>query len=193
MHSKQWLLDEIGRGEQAKYLFFWGHQPKVDRSVGSQCLSQWWPSTFEVDGVRFRTAEHFMMWSKARMFGDERAAEQVLTAEHPGQVKKIGRTVAGFDEERWERARFEVVVAGSLAKFGQDEQLAAYLRGTGDRVLVEASPVDAIWGIGLAADHPAAAEPAAWPGLNLLGFALMAAREVLAGRTDPASPAGLSA
>ncbi|MBF6357131.1 NADAR family protein [Nocardia higoensis] len=193
MYSKQWLLDELGRGERAKYLFFWGHQPKADGGAGAHCLSQWWPSAFEVDGLRFRTTEHFMMWRKARMFGDERAAEQVLAAEHPGQAKKIGRTVAGFDEQRWERARFEVVVAGNVAKFGQEQQLSAYLAGTGDRVLVEASPVDPIWGIGLAADDPAAAEPATWPGLNLLGFALMAARDVLTGRVDPAAATERSA
>ncbi|WP_040795255.1 NADAR family protein [Nocardia higoensis] len=193
MYSKQWLLDELARGEQVKYQFFWGHQPKPNRSVGQECLSQWWPSAFEVDGFCFRTAEHFMMWSKARMFGDERAAELVLAAEHPGEAKKIGRMIAGFDEKLWEERRFEVVVAGSVAKFGSDDQLSAYLTGTRDRVLVEASPVDSIWGIGLAANDPAVAEPAAWPGLNLLGFALMAARDVLAGRAEPPARAELSA
>jgi len=51
------------------------------------------------------------------------------------------------------------------------------------RVLVEASPLDRVWGIGLAADDPRAADPAGWRGLNLLGFALMEARDLLSGRS----------
>ncbi|MEU4646849.1 NADAR family protein [Nocardia fluminea] len=82
----------------------------------------------------------------------------------------------------WERARFGIVVAGSVAKFGQNDALRGYLVGTGARVLVEASPVDRIWGIGMAADDPGALDPGRWKGLNLLGFALMRAREELIGQ-----------
>ena len=85
----------------------------------------------------------------------------------------------GFDEAVWERERFGIVVEGSVHKFGQDAALRQFLLGTGERVLVEASPRDRIWGIGLAADDERATDPARWRGLNLLGFALMEAREVL--------------
>lgn len=80
----------------------------------------------------------------------------------------------------WAAHRFAAVVDGNRGMFGADPQLGAYLLGTGDAVLVEASPVDAIWGIGLAADHPDAPHPSRWPGLNLLGFALMQVRAELA-------------
>jgi ribA/ribD-fused uncharacterized protein len=73
------------------------------------------------------------------------------------------------------------VVAGSVHKFGQDPALRAHLLGTGSRVLVEASPRDRIWGIGLTADDDRAARPQLWQGLNLLGFALMEARQRLTG------------
>lgn len=85
----------------------------------------------------------------------------------------------GFDQAVWERERSGIVVEGSVHKFGQDDRLRGYLLGTGDRVLVEASPMDRIWGIGLAADDERAQDPARWRGLNLLGFALMEARERL--------------
>ena len=162
-----------------KYLFFWGHRPSRDGSITSSCLSQWWPSPFTVDGTTFATAEHYMMWSKARLFGDTATAARVLDVRHPNEAKTLGRRVGNFDEDRWVAARYDIVVAGSVAKFGQNPELKAFLLGTGDRVLVEASPLDRVWGIGLAADDPRAADPDRWLGLNLLGLALMDAREVL--------------
>ncbi len=85
----------------------------------------------------------------------------------------------GFDEAVWERERFGIVVEGSVHKFAAHPALRRFLLDTGDRVLVEASPVDRVWGIGLAADDEAAMDPERWRGPNLLGFALMAARERL--------------
>lgn len=120
-----------------------------------------------------------MMAEKARLFGDSEAREKILGAPSPAAAKKLGRTVRGFHQQRWAKARFDIVVAGSTAKFGQNPTLAAFLVGTRDRVLVEASPTDRIWGIGLAATNAAAERPEDWRGLNLLGFALMEARRRL--------------
>jgi ribA/ribD-fused uncharacterized protein len=174
------LRSAIATGVRVKYLFFWGHQPSNDGRITASCLSQWWPAPFTVDGVRFGSAEHYMMWRKAMLFGDGATAERIVAAGHPRQAKELGRGVRGFDEDRWAAERFEIVVAASLAKFGQHPDLAGFLLGSAGRVLVEASPVDRIWGIGLAADDPRASDPARWQGLNLLGFALMRAREALA-------------
>ncbi|GLW05172.1 hypothetical protein Misp01_03020 [Microtetraspora sp. NBRC 13810] len=161
------------------YLFFWGPRP-----AGSQarkgCLSQWWPGDFSVDGVVYRTAEHYMMAAKARLFGDGEMAAKIVAAGHPGEARALGRQVRGFDEDAWVAARSGVVVAGNLAKFGQHPAARDFLLRTGSRVLVEASPLDRIWGIGLAEDDSRAARPADWRGLNLLGFALMEVRQALA-------------
>ncbi|SES21773.1 NADAR family protein [Actinokineospora terrae] len=162
-----------------KFLFFWGHQPERDGTIGRGCLSQWWLAAFEVDGVRFTTAEHYMMWRKAELFEDDDRAEQILRAAHPAQAKDLGRTVRGFDAAQWAAHRYDIVLAGSVAKFEQNPDLRAYLLGTGQRVLVEASPLDAVWGIGLTADDPRAEDPTQWPGLNLLGRALGQARDIL--------------
>lgn len=172
-------LVALTRTAKVKYVLFWGHRPQRDGSIGTGCLSQWWPAPFTVDGVRFRTAEHYMMWRKAVMFGDSDIASQIVAASHPRQAKMLGRRVRGFDEQSWVDRRFDVVVDASIAKFGQDPVLRDFLTGTGSRVLVEASPTDRIWGIGLAATDDRAADPARWNGLNLLGFALMRAREQL--------------
>jgi ribA/ribD-fused uncharacterized protein len=173
------LTQVVEQGERVKFLFFWGHQPEPDGRVGASCLSQWWPQKFTVDGIGFATAEHYMMWRKAKLFGDLASAERILSAKHPHRAKTLGREVAGFDEQVWQEARFDIVVAANMAKFGEHADLREYLVNTGDRVLVEASPRDGIWGIGLAANDERAAQPDQWRGLNLLGFALMKARAAL--------------
>ncbi|WP_422769003.1 NADAR family protein [Plantactinospora sp. WMMC1484] len=169
----------VAAGEKVKFLYFWGHQPQPGGSVGAGCLSQWWPAVFTVDERQFATAEHYMMWSKAMLFDDIDIAGQILAASHPHRAKTLGRQVRSFDPTVWETHRYAIVVAGNTAKFGQHPDLRSYLLGTGNRVLVEASPVDRIWGIGLAADDPRAGDPARWQGHNLLGFALMEARDQL--------------
>ncbi|WSY31677.1 NADAR family protein [Streptomyces sp. NBC_00887] len=170
------LLARAARGERMKYLPFWGHRPRADGRLGESCLSQWWPAPFTVDSVTYASAEHWMMAGKARLFGDAEAEHEAVAASSPAAAKKVGRLVRGFDDGVWVRERFALVVEGSVHKFGQDPALRAFLLGTGNRVLVEASPMDRIWGIGLAKDDARTADPAAWRGLNLLGFALMEAR-----------------
>ncbi|WP_405605821.1 NADAR family protein [Streptomyces sp. NBC_01410] len=173
------LIQQVSSDKRVKFLHFWGHAPRRDGSIGPSCLSQWWPSPFVVDGVRYATAEHWMMAGKARLFGDAEAERQALTATSPAAAKRAGRLVRGFDDAIWERERFAIVRSGSVHKFGHHAELRDYLMRTGDRVLVEASPLDRVWGIGLAADDERAQDPARWRGLNLLGFALMEAREEL--------------
>jgi ribA/ribD-fused uncharacterized protein len=173
------LLELVQAGVRPKYLLFWGHRAASDGRITASCLSQWWPAAFKVDGIEYASAEHFMMAEKARLFGDQKIRAQVLAARTPAEAKALGRKVSGFDNERWERERWAIVVAANTAKFTQHVQLREFLAHTGDRVLVEASPVDAMWGIGLAADHEDAARPEHWRGLNLLGFALMEVRDCL--------------
>ncbi|MDF3302716.1 NADAR family protein [Streptomyces tropicalis] len=177
--SREALIREVRDGAAVRYLYFWGHRPRPDGRVGTSCLSQWWPAPFTADGVAYAGAEHWMMAKKARLFGDAEAERRVLAAGHPAEAKKAGRLVRGFDEGTWERERFRIVVEGSVHKFAAHPALREFLLATGDRVLVEASPVDRVWGIGLAADDEAAADPERWRGPNLLGFALMEARHRL--------------
>jgi ribA/ribD-fused uncharacterized protein len=166
-------------GQQIEFLFFWGHQPQRDGTTGPGCLSQWWPAPFTVDGVAYPTAEHWMMAGKARLFRDEQALAAVLAAEDPKAVKAAGRSVRGFDEQAWAATRFDLVVDGNVAKFRHNPELGVFLAATRPRVLVEASPRDCIWGIGMTSGHSDAARPSRWRGTNLLGFALMNVRDQL--------------
>jgi ribA/ribD-fused uncharacterized protein len=174
------LRAAVDAGATFEYRFFWGHRARPDGRLADSCFSQWWPCHFELAGQRYASAEQFMMAEKARLFGDLEARARILATRDPGRAKALGRRVRGFDETVWERARFDLVTDGNLAKFAQDPRLRAHLLSTGDAVLVEASPLDAIWGIGLAAADPGARDPRSWPGLNLLGFALMRTRTLLA-------------
>lgn len=164
---------EAVRGS-SKFVFFW-----KEAELDPGCLSQFWPAAFTVDGVGYPTAEHWMMSSKARLFADEEAVEVILRSPSPEAAKAAGRRVRGFSEAEWAAARYEIVVAGNLAKFTQNDDLGRFLASTGDMVLVEASPLDRVWGIGLDASDERAASPARWRGSNLLGFALMEVRERL--------------
>ncbi|MFV3412101.1 NADAR family protein [Pseudomonas nitroreducens] len=177
--SVEQLCRRIEAGEAFKYVYFWGHRPKHAVEVDKSCFSQWFEADFEIDGVTYRSAEHCMMAAKARLFDDEAALARILAARTPAEAKSIGREIHDFDEAAWNAERLGIVIRANHAKFGQNVDLREFLLGTGERVLVEASPVDAIWGIGLAADHPDAGNPARWRGLNLLGFALMSARDAL--------------
>ena len=179
VRTREELVQLVAQGLHPRYFFFWGHQPLPNGEIGKTCLSQWWPAAFVVNDVTYPTAEHFMMAEKARLFGDEETRKEILKADGPKAAKELGRRVKDFDETRWREHRFEFVVKGNLAKFGQNQDLARFLVGTGDAVLVEASPRDQIWGIGLGANNERAMDPAQWRGLNLLGFALMEVRKRL--------------
>lgn len=156
-------------GEEFVFEFFWKGP-----------FSQWDRCGFTVDGVHYKTAEHWMMAEKARLFGDEETRKKIIESGHPREPKALGREVKGFDEKVWEEHRFEIVLNGNRHKFTQNESHLKTLLATGDKILVEASPVDQIWGIGLAEeDKPAVLSPFTWKGLNLLGFVLTELRDEL--------------
>jgi ribA/ribD-fused uncharacterized protein len=151
-----------------KYVFFW-----------NGIYSQWHPSRFEINDIPFTSCEQYMMYEKAMLFGDEEIAQQVLVAQHPDEQKRLGKLVKGFDRTIWDQNCFSIVYRGNYAKFTQNEDLKEQLLATGDRVLVEASPYDFIWGIKKGEDDDTIHFPSNWSGLNLLGFAIMTVRNQL--------------
>lgn len=173
------LVRADATGGRPKYLFFWKERTRGVGGLGPECLSQFYASPFTVGAVTYRRAEHWMMAEKGRLFGDDEALGKILAAPSPGAAKSVGRAVRGFSEDRWARARYGIVIAGNLAKFSQHDDLRSFLASTAGRILVEASPADRVWGIGLAEDDQRALAPSRWRGKNLLGFALMEVRERL--------------
>ena len=174
-----WLVERFYREEKLKFLFFWGHTNKSDSNVGSFCFSQWFELPFVVDDITYKTSEHWMMANKALLFGDLISYHKIIAANNPAEAKELGRGVIGFDEQIWKERRFDIVKTGNIHKFNQNPQFGEYLLTTGDRILVEASPVDTIWGVGLSSDNEYIHDPTNWRGENLLGFALMEVRDFL--------------
>jgi len=170
------LYDE---NNNLKYLFFWGHSPSKDGSITKTCFSQWWESKFTVDNIKYPSAEHWMMAEKARLFEDNIVLEKIISSKSPASAKKLGREVNHFIPKIWEEKKYEIVKQGNLHKFSQNQDLKAFLLNTNDRIIVEASPLDTIWGIGLSSDNPNSLNPHQWKGENLLGFALMEVRDIL--------------
>ncbi|BFU45005.1 NADAR family protein [Krasilnikovia sp. MM14-A1004] len=166
-------------GGAVDVLPFWRPRPEADGTAGAGCLSQFWAAPFTVDGTVFPTAEHYMMWRKATLFADAGTARRILAAGDPAAARELGRQVRGFTEQEWTAHRFAAVLDGNLAKFGAHPELRRFLLGTGELVLVEASPADRVWGIGLPPEHPDAGVPGRWRGQNLLGFVLMEVRDRL--------------
>ncbi len=176
-YDVDWAIYKAG-GRKPRFLFFWSHKshsPDPTEAV----LSQWYPAGFSHKGTRYPSAEHWMMAAKARLFGDAAAESRILASPDPGRAKALGRAVEGFDSVVWDKAAYGIVLQGTLLKFSKNKALGQFLRDTGRKILVEASPHDRIWGIGLRKDDPNARVPEKWRGRNLLGFALMEARDRL--------------
>lgn len=155
---------------KGKYYFFW-----------SGPFSQWAQSPFILQGIRFNTCEQWMMWNKAKMFGDEDIAEQIIATKNPKQQKALGRKVRNFDDNVWMSKAYHIVVDGNRAKFTQNQGFRTELELTKGLTIVEASPYDRRWGIGMGAGDPGVDDPANWRGENLLGQALTQLRHELFG------------
>lgn len=151
-----------------KYVFFWGEHP-----------SQWFPCNFVVDGITYCSTEQYMMHQKALTFGDTEIANEIMITPHPADQKKLGKKVKNFDRTVWDKVCLGIVYKGNLAKYSQNEDLKKELLSTGDRIFVEASPEDYIWGVQLHENDLLVVDPINWKGQNLLGFALTLVKQEL--------------
>ena len=144
-----------------KYVFFW-----------NGIYSQWYIAPMTIDGIEYNCCEQYMMHQKALTFNDEEIAKEVLEEINPREHKALGRKIKGFDKSVWDKVCLSIVYKGNLHKFKQNPDLLQQLKDTENRMLVEASPVDNIWGIGMAENDKGVENPLNWKGLNLLGQAI---------------------
>lgn len=153
-----------------KFTFFW---------QSASPFSNWYPSTFSLDGYTYNCSEQYMMHKKALLFGDTEVAQLIMEQTNPRLQKALGREVRNFDPAIWTAKCEEIMVYGLVAKFLSTPLLKKTLLDTGDTILVEASPYDKVWGIGMLESDPCATDPTQWEGQNLLGKVLMEARRIV--------------
>lgn len=157
-----------------KYHFFW---------KGKSPLTNWYQSIFYHrmgnSMLIFSCMEQFMMFSKAIIFNDLETGMKILNTAKPSEHKTLGREIKNFNQEQWDAVKENIVYQGLHEKFTQDSDLADYLLGTGDKLLVEANPEDKIWGIGIDEETARKTPEAEWPGQNLLGKQLTKLRDEL--------------
>lgn len=148
-------LGSLGpRAMRPSYVFFYEWEVTDTYPESLACFSQWWPVDFcdpHYPDVTFRTAEHYMMAAKAMKF-DPDAAQAIIDAGTPAEAKELGRKVRHFDRKAWNEVADDIVERGNYLKFTQNDRIKKYLLDTGDRIMVEASPTDRIWGIGFSAE-----------------------------------------
>lgn len=154
------------------YVFFW--------QTGSP-FSNWHPSKYTYDNIEFNCSEQGVMWSKAKLFEDNESANKILecTTSQQKKMKELGRGVKKFKEGVWKRNRVSIYKVHCYEKFTQNSHLKEKLLQTGNKTLVEASPNDAIWGIGINEKKAKVTPPNKWPGMNLLGIILTEIRDEL--------------
>jgi ribA/ribD-fused uncharacterized protein len=144
-----------------KYVLFW-----------SGIYSQWYAAPMTINDTKYNTCEQYMMYQKALLFEDEEVANAIMRETNPREQKALGRKIRNFDDQKWKQNCMRIVYEANLAKFTQNPELKSALLSTGDRILVEASPKDFIWGIGMHYEDEGVDNPANWKGTNLLGQVL---------------------
>lgn len=150
-----------------QFVFFWRTE---------DVYSNWHPSVFVVNGTEYQNAEQFMMAEKARLMGDSATLQLIMATADPRDIKALGRKIKPWDETLWVANRERVMLEGVIAKFDQNPDMLTELLLTEEREIVEASPYDRIWGIGLEENDDRVLDKTHWQGLNLLGIACMQAR-----------------
>ncbi|MCL2116695.1 MAG: NADAR family protein [Methanobrevibacter sp.] len=171
-YSKDKLLATLR--EPIDCVLFWNPD-----NTPKSCLSQWTKSDFNVGVSKYNCTEQYMMAEKALFFEDHENKQKIMELDNPHEMKKLGRKVKNFNSEEWNKVKYSIVLNGNYYKFSQNQEMRNFLIATGNKVLVEASPKDRIWGVGLDEPNKDIYNMKKWKGENLLGFALMELRDEL--------------
>lgn len=182
--ANQQVNDQKGEENvKEQYVFFWTAASPFSQFYSAEFSAIplfAWDSKSEISMQRkFGTAEQWMMFHKAILFRDYETAEQIMEESSPKRIKQLGRQVKNFDETKWKSHAWDIVYHGNYHKFTSNSSLLQQLMATYPDTLVEASPYDTIWGIGLSSTDPRAQNRSTWRGQNLLGQILTKLRNDL--------------
>lgn len=146
---------------------------------GQNCpLSNFYEAPFYADGFKYRHVEQFLFCKKAEFARDDASKQKILTANTPAECKKIGKHIKVVQKD-WYPEEILVMKKGLREKFMQNAALKEFLIATGEKTLLEASPKDKFWGIGMGLKGVATSDRVVWSGKNRLGEMLMDLRNQL--------------
>lgn len=163
--TSQYRFSQHGIAVKGPFALFWGG-----------LFSNWYKAPFIIEDIKYNCVEQYMMAQKAILFKDATSLQLIMNTSDPEKQKALGRKVLNYNDTIWRTHKYPVVAKACFAKFDQNFDIQQVLLATNPLIIVEASPYDAQWGIGLGADHPDVINPGLWKGENLLGLALMDAR-----------------
>ena len=176
----------VDDGVTSTMIGFWGIKRKPE---WTRTFSNFYPCEITLDGNLYSCSEQVYMHEKAVFFHDDDTATKLLEPGlSPGKYKRLGRLVQGYDDDKWAQVRYDAMLTAVGAKYRQNPTLRSILIATGDRTLVECSPFDTVWGIGLGTHDESGnsddrwTHPEQWRGENLLGRALMETRVAVLGQ-----------
>lgn len=152
--------------ETSTHIYFWG-----------SFLSNFYLCQLKDDKYSYNSSECYFMAKKAEYFNDQESLIKILNLKKPQEQKQVGKKVKGFNKELWEEVSYKIMLDGLRLKFTQNNELKNKLLATNNKTLVEGSPYDKKWGVGLKYDDDRILDESNWQGDNLLGKALMEIRE----------------
>lgn len=147
----------------------------------TEFYSNWHPCKFidPINRIEFSNSEQCFMYYKAKFFHDDEIADLIAETPNPKDNKNLGRRIQNYNEDAWRCVRLGFMVYANFLKFSQNQEFKIGLLNTGEKILVEASKVDKIWGVGLSQNDDLILDEKNWLGLNCLGSALMLVRKKL--------------
>lgn len=146
-------------------IYFWG-----------SIFSNFFFMPIRYKGIKFPTTEHAFMWEKANYFDDKIIANMILDIPHPNGAKSLGREIKNYNDKEWSKVRYDYMLEVNRVKW---KMLKDVLVLTENKIIVEASPTDRIWGVGLSQENPKILDQSNWLGENLLGKVIMQIRDEL--------------
>ena len=162
-------LDKISSRQDAMHYGFFGE---------FNPLSNFHPAVFTCNGVKYQHTEQFIQARKAEFCNDEESFHMIMATSSASKCKELGRSVKNCNTKDWNNMAKELCFLGVLCKFQQNPGLGAFLKSTGNKVLLECC-YDTIWGNSLPLSDPDCIITGKYQKQGIQGEMLQEVRDIL--------------
>lgn len=181
VYSLNELRDAYSRGHKFNFVFFAAFDETDIKNCSSKegCLSLYFPIQFtDQNGSKYSSIYQYIMSQKALLFKDQEIYNKIMKSTDASEMKKLGRQIKNFNQDKWNESVDEIVYQGNLYKFDQNKELKEVLLNfPPDSIFVYASHENEMYGIQINSDDPKANDPLKWGGYNKLGFQITKVRD----------------